>query len=92
MAKLRAEVTVRGRVQGVAFRFCACDEAAALRLAGWVRNTWEGTVEAVFEGDEQDVRAMVAWCRQGPPSARVTKLDVAYGEATGEFTGFRVTG
>jgi len=92
MGKIRAEVTVHGRVQGVGFRFSTIDRADALALTGWVRNTWRRTVEAVFEGDEADVRDMVRWCRQGPPGARVTRLDVRYADATGEFNDFRVTG
>ena len=92
MGNIRAEVTVHGRVQGVGFRFSTLDRADALALPGWVRNTWRRTVEAVFEGDEADVRDMVRWCRTGPAGARVTRLDVRYADATGEFNDFRVTG
>jgi len=92
MAKLRAEVTVHGRVQGVGFRFSTVSQAQHLGLTGWVRNTWEGAVEAVFEGEEKAVRAMVDWCRRGPTFARVRDVDVRCAEATGEFAGFHVTG
>ena len=92
MGKLRARVSIEGRVQGVGFRYATCEKAERLRLTGWVRNTWERTVEAVFEGEETDVKAMVRWCRSGPSHADVTDTHVEYGEATGEFTTFRVTG
>ena len=92
MGKIRATVTVHGRVQGVGFRFTTVARASDLGLAGWVRNTWDRTVEAVFEGDEEDVRAMVRWCQRGPTFAHVSKVDAQYSDATGEFNGFHVTG
>lgn len=92
MAKIRAHVVVHGRVQGVGFRFAVVERAEHYGLTGWVRNTWERTVEAVFEGEEEDVRAMVEWCRRGPALARVTSVDADYSAAAGEFTDFRVTG
>jgi acylphosphatase len=92
VSTIRAEVTIHGRVQGVGFRYATVEQAERLGLTGWVRNTWEDTVEACFEGDEPDVKEMVDWCRRGPMMARVERLDVDYGDATGEFAGFRVTG
>ena len=92
MSKTRASVTVHGRVQGVCFRMYTCEQAGRLGLRGWVRNTFERTVEAVFEGEEADVRAMVEWCHRGPSAARVTRVDVEYSDPTGEFSGFQVTG
>jgi len=92
MSNIRAAVTIHGRVQGVGFRFSVCDRAEHYGLTGWVRNTWERTVEAVFEGAEEDVRAMVDWCGRGPALAHVTRVDVSYSDASGEFKSFRVTG
>lgn len=92
MGKIRATVTIHGRVQGVGFRFTTVGRASDLGLAGWVRNTWDRTVEAVFEGDEEDVRAMVRWCQRGATFAHVSRVDTQYSDATGEFTGFHVTG
>ncbi|MGQ0677531.1 MAG: acylphosphatase [Rhodospirillales bacterium] len=63
-----------GRVQGVWFRGWAADEAAARNLSGWVRNRRDGSVEALFAGDDAAVAAMVALCRRGPPAARVDSL------------------
>jgi acylphosphatase len=72
----RRRVVVRGRVQGVGFRWSATDEADRLGLAGWVENRDDGTVEAVVEGEESAVEAMLAWLRHGPRTARVTGVDV----------------
>lgn len=86
---MRAHVIVRGRVQGVSYRAWTEREARARGLSGWVRNRSDGTVEAVFEGPADDVRAMIEACRVGPPAAAVTGLDVTPGEGTGE-RGFEV--
>ena len=62
----RAQVVVRGAVQGVFFRVEARDRARSLGVAGWVRNTADGSVEAVLEGEDERVESMVDWCRRGP--------------------------
>jgi len=87
----RAHVFVSGRVQGVSFRWYTQRQAQELDLTGWVRNLWDGRVEAIFEGDEKAVKNAVAWCHQGPPSARVDDIDVKYESPSGEFKGFRIT-
>jgi acylphosphatase len=89
---LRAQVLISGRVQGVSFRWFTQRKAQALGLTGWVRNLWDGRVEAVFEGEEAAVRQAVAWCHTGEPPARVSQVEVAYQPATGEFRSFRITG
>ncbi len=85
---VRAHVVVEGRVQGVAFRYFTAGEAERLGIEGWVRNQRNGTVEAVFEGDDAAVKKMVEWCRAGPPSAIVGSVDVKWEDYRGEFTGF----
>jgi len=85
----RAHVVVTGRVQGVFFRTETRDRARSLGLGGWVRNNGDGTVEAVFEGDEERVESMVEWCRRGPAGAEVEAVDVEREEPVGE-AGFRV--
>ena len=80
----RAHVVVTGRVQGVFFRTETRDRARSLGLGGWVRNNGDGTVEAVFEGDEERVESMVEWCRRGPSGARVEDVDVAWSSPQGE--------
>jgi acylphosphatase len=77
-------------VQGVYFRQYTREEATWRGITGWVRNNRDGTVEAVFEGEEQAVKEMVAWCHQGPPSARVERVEVSWENPTGEFTGFDI--
>jgi len=74
---VRRRVLVSGRVQGVYFRQSTAREAAALGVAGWVRNLPDGhTVEAVFEGSRGLVDQAIAWCGEGPPSARVDSVEV----------------
>ncbi|HMQ50466.1 MAG TPA: acylphosphatase [Anaerolineae bacterium] len=86
----RAHVFISGRVQGVGFRYSTRLKAQALDLTGWVKNLWDGRVEALFEGPEPAVRQAVAWCRHGDPPARVEQIEVTYGPASGEFHDFRV--
>jgi acylphosphatase len=76
MTAKAVQVKVTGRVQGVAFRWEAQREALRLGVTGWVRNEPDGAVAAHLEGDDQAVDAMVAWCRQGPPAARVRDVVV----------------
>lgn len=90
MAQTRAHVAISGRVQGVCFRMYTDAQARALGLTGWVRNRYDGTVEAVFEGEEQDVDAMVQWCHHGPRLAHVARVAVTRGGAQGQMTGFSV--
>jgi acylphosphatase len=74
--RVRVRVVVRGRVQGVFFRALCADEARGLGLAGFVRNRPDGALEAEFEGPSEAVEAIVAWCRVGPPHARVDEVRV----------------
>ena len=90
MAKVRAEVRIHGRVQGVCFRHYTQKTANRHGVAGWCRNCPDGTVEAVFEGEQKDVEAVVTWCRQGPDMARVDEVQVSWETARGEFDGFHV--
>jgi acylphosphatase len=64
-------VTIRGRVQGVGYRYFVEREAQLRDLEGWVRNRRDGSVEAVFSGSVEAVAGMIAACRRGPSSARV---------------------
>jgi acylphosphatase len=80
---VRAHVFVSGLVQGVSFRWYTIQHARHHGLGGWVRNLPDGRVEAVFEGRRDSVERMVAWARQGPPSGRVTDVEVAWEEPEG---------
>jgi acylphosphatase len=86
----RAIVRVSGRVQGVFFRDSAREKAESLGLAGYVKNTPDGEVEALFEGPSDGVREMVRWCEQGPSHASVENVSVDYGPAAGDMNGFEV--
>ena len=73
---VRRRVIVHGQVQGVFFRDSVRERARSRGLAGWVRNRDDGGVEAVFEGTEDDVDALVRFCHEGPRSAEVDRVDV----------------
>lgn len=88
--KERVHATISGRVQGVSFRDATCQEAEKLGLAGWVRNTGDGNVEAVFEGDPDTVNQMVEWCKSGPSSADVEDVSTEKEAPSGDLSGFEV--
>ncbi|MCK5237462.1 MAG: acylphosphatase [Deltaproteobacteria bacterium] len=90
MRQVRAHVIIEGVVQGVFFRATTAEEAERLTLSGWVRNLSNGNVEAVFEGDEDMVEAILKWCESGPPSASVENVLTKILTHTGEFKGFKV--
>jgi len=81
---IRRRVVVNGRVQGVFFRARCADAARALGVAGWVSNEPDGTVHAVFEGDDGAVEGMIAWCHEGSPRAVVDHVDVHEEDPQGE--------
>ncbi len=81
---------ISGRVQGVFFRANAQEVAQRLGLAGYVRNLPDGRVEVVAEGEEEALRRLIEWCHQGPPLARVERVEVRWQNPTGEFSGFHI--
>jgi acylphosphatase len=85
----RKRVVVHGQVQGVFFRDATRREAQTRGVAGWVRNTPEGTVEAVFEGDPEAVERMVAFSERGSRGAEVEHVDISEEEPEG-LSGFEV--
>ena len=88
--KTQFHVIISGRVQGVWYRASTKQKAEELGLTGWVKNTADGNVEAVFEGDETIVEEMIAWCRVGPLLARVAEVKIIQKHAGGKFTGFAI--
>jgi acylphosphatase len=88
--KVRAHVFVRGRVQGVFFRVETRYEATKRNVAGWVRNTFDDRVEAIFEGEKEAVEKLIDFCRSGPPGAQVTKTDIQWEKYVGEFKDFKI--
>ena len=89
-SKVRAHVLVKGRVQGVFFRYATRDEANLRGVKGWVRNLEDGQVEAVFEGVKEKVDEMIEFCHYGPPAAKVSSVEVTWEEYTGKFKGFSI--
>jgi acylphosphatase len=86
----RLHIRVGGVVQGVCFRYHAVREAGRIGVTGWVRNTPDGRVEAVVEGEDSCVEAMAGWFRHGPPDAAVEEFHSSEEPFRGEFEGFRV--
>jgi acylphosphatase len=81
-------LSIRGRVQGVGYRDAAVQAAFELRVQGWVRNRRDGSVEAVVQGEADAVERFVAWCRRGPPLARVTHVEATAAPVEAELTEF----
>lgn len=81
---------VSGKVQGVYYRASAEDLAKRLSLTGYAKNLPDGRVEIVAEGFQEDLQALKDWCEEGPPAARVTRVDVAEAPASEEFREFRI--
>jgi acylphosphatase len=81
-------VLVRGRVQGVGFRYEARSFARSLGLSGWITNLPDGGVETYAEGHASDVDRYKRWLEHGPPGARVESIDVSERNPKGTLTGF----
>jgi acylphosphatase len=90
MDNIRVRLVIEGRVQGVWFRDSTRSEARALGVAGWVRNRRDGSVEAIAEGPEDHVKKLVSWCNQGPPRAKVLRVNETREEWKGEFDSFDI--
>lgn len=88
---IRVHAIISGRVQGVFFRRETKKKADACEVCGWVKNLPDGTVEAVFEGRKSRVEEVIAWCRQGPPASKVTKVTILECPFTGDWKSFDVT-
>lgn len=90
MAKVRARILISGRVQGVFFRAYTQKAARARNILGWVMNTHDDRVEAILEGEREQVEDMINWCHQGSPMSHVTRVDVDWQDYKGEFQDFGV--
>lgn len=84
--KTTRHLQIFGLVQGVYFRDSLCQQAESLEVSGWVRNRRDGSVEAMLQGSESAVEALVAWCRIGNGRSRVERVEIEEGQ--GEFAGF----
>jgi len=87
MSTQTLRLVIHGRVQGVWFRESMKQQAEQLGIHGWVMNRADGCVEAVIQGNENAVTAMLAWAHSGPPLAQVTQVEQSAVE--GEFTDFQ---
>jgi acylphosphatase len=90
MAAARAHLFIEGRVQGVFYRAFTRNVAAKLGLCGWVKNLYDGRVEAVFEGDRALIEQAVQQLRMGPPGAQVSDIDTKWEESSGGEKGFEI--
>ena len=86
----RARLRITGLVQGVYYRASAREQAQRLGLTGWVRNTDDGAVLLEAQGAPDRLDALVAWCWQGPPAARVDEVEVSWLEPHEHDAGFVV--
>ena len=84
--RVTLRLAIRGRVQGVGYRYSMASEAVRLGVSGWVRNRRDGSVEAVVQGSTAAVEAIRRWAAQGPPSAQVSAVEAL--PAGGDFDGF----
>ncbi|MFP4546406.1 MAG: acylphosphatase [Methanomassiliicoccales archaeon] len=89
--KARAEARFTGRVQGVFFRDYTRRFSQELGLTGWVRNRRDGSVQAVFEGEEADIQEVIRRLREEHPHALVQEVQVDWKEPLDEFQEFKVT-
>ena len=88
--KTCVDVIISGIVQGVWFRVSTKEKAEQLGITGWVRNTSDGNVEAIFEGEEYLIKKMLQWCQQGPPHARVENVIVKNQYSNNGFEDFSI--
>lgn len=90
MTDIRIRLIIEGRVQGVWFRDSTRRKARELGVRGWVKNRYDGGVELLAEGPEEDVNELIAWCHQGPPNARVDRVEKTGEEWKDEFDSFDI--
>ena len=87
---IRVRLRISGRVQGVWYRGATQAEARRHGVSGWVRNLPDGDVEALLDGEPAAVRTLIAWCRTGPPGARVANVVETPEPAGEELVGFAI--
>jgi acylphosphatase len=90
MEQARVHLFIEGRVQGVFYRAFTRSVAMKLGLNGWVRNLYDGRVEAVFEGERGLIEKALLECRKGPPGSHVRDLNAAWEDYSGDLRGFEV--
>ncbi len=88
--QVRARAVITGKVQGVYFRTETQRAAKQKNVMGWVKNRPDGSVEALLEGGEPSVKAMLEWCRQGSPFSRVHHVEIVWEPYVGDFERFEI--
>lgn len=86
----RVHILVYGQVQGVFFRHQTKEIANKLGILGWVKNTDDGKVEIVAEGEKEKLQELITWCQKGPPFAKVEKVEVEWTKNVERFDGFEI--
>lgn len=90
MDKVRAHLIISGKVQGVFFRYMMQQAASASDVTGWAKNTTDGKVEAVLEGNKENVEKIIEWAHKGPPHAIVGDVEVNWEDYSGELKDFSI--
>jgi len=88
--KVRAHLYIEGLVQGVFFRKYTREVAKKYNVKGWVKNLPDGRVEALLEGDKENVEKVIEFCKKGPPGAIVDNVEIIWEEYKGEFDDFKI--
>ena len=89
-SKARAHITIHGKVQGVFFRDFVNKTANALGIKGWVRNTPQGSVEIIAEGEKSKLEKLISECKKGPQYSSVEKVLIKWGKPTNQFNNFKI--
>jgi acylphosphatase len=89
--KIRAQIFVSGRVQGVFFRASSRTQAEDLGLVGWIKNLEDDRVEIILEGEKEKVDEFIKWLKRGGPLlAKINKTEINFKEPTNEFESFEI--
>lgn len=86
----RARVFISGTVQGVSLRWWIQREAAKYDIKGWVKNLPDGRVEALLEGEKENIERIIVWMKRGADFAKIDKIEVQWEEYEGEFEEFEI--
>jgi acylphosphatase len=89
--KARVHIYVSGRVQGVFFRDHTQKWASSLGLTGWVKNLYDGRVEAMIEGEKEKVESLIQKIKEGPPLGQVSGVEEHWGEFQDQYSDFEIT-
>jgi acylphosphatase len=86
--KKRVEIKIHGNVQGVFFRSNIQERATKSKITGWVKNSEDGTVQAILEGEEKKLRTLIEYCKKGPQGSKVKRIEASWQGCKNEFTEF----